>query len=70
MTCSAGVATLANGASASDLIGRADRALYDAKRAGRDLTLADSGGLAARSGNVPGGEPRVKRSAASVYPDR
>jgi diguanylate cyclase (GGDEF)-like protein len=69
-TCSAGVATLANGASASDLIGRADRALYDAKRAGRDLTRADSGGLAARRGNVPGGEPRVKRSAASVYPDR
>ena len=70
VTCSAGVATLADGASAGDLIGRADRALYDAKRAGRDVTRADSGGLAARSGNAPGGEPRVKRSAAPVaYPD-
>jgi diguanylate cyclase (GGDEF)-like protein len=68
-TCSAGVATLANGASASDVIGRADRALYDAKRAGRDLTRADSGGLAAHSRNVPGGEPRVKRSAAAAHPD-
>jgi diguanylate cyclase (GGDEF)-like protein len=71
VTCSAGVATLASGASASDLIGRADRALYDAKRAGRDLTHADSGGLAARSGELPGGEPRVKRAAApAAYPDR
>jgi diguanylate cyclase len=71
VTCSAGVATLTNGVSASDLIGRADRALYDAKRAGRDLTRADSGGLAVRSGDVPGGEPRLKRSAAAAaYPDR
>ncbi len=71
VTCSAGVAALANGASASDLIGRADRALYDAKRAGRDLTRADSGGLASRSGEIPGGEPRVKRSAAhAAYRER
>jgi diguanylate cyclase (GGDEF)-like protein len=70
VTCSAGVATLAGGASASDLIGRADRALYDAKRAGRDLTRADSGGLAARSGELPRGEPRVKRAGAPAYPER
>ena len=40
-TCSAGVATVARGGTAADLIGRADRALYQAKRAGRDRTSAD-----------------------------
>jgi diguanylate cyclase len=71
VTCSAGVAALVNGASASDLIGRADRALYEAKRAGRDLTHADRGGLAARSGDALDGEPRVKRSPATAsYPER
>jgi diguanylate cyclase (GGDEF)-like protein len=70
VTCSAGVAALTDGASSTDLIGRADRALYEAKRTGRNLTLADAGGLAAHSEGAPDGEPRVKRSAASTYPDR
>jgi diguanylate cyclase (GGDEF)-like protein len=66
ITCSAGVATLRGGSSASDLIGRADRALYEAKRAGRNLTLADAGGLAAHQGDAIEGEPRVKRSATGA----
>jgi diguanylate cyclase (GGDEF)-like protein len=71
VTCSAGVAALVSGASANDLIGRADRALYEAKRAGRDLTQADAGGLATRSSDVLDGEPRVKRSpAAAFHPER
>jgi diguanylate cyclase len=70
VTCSAGVAALTDGASSSDLIGRADRALYEAKRTGRNLTLTDAGGLAAYSDRAPDGEPRVKRSAAITYPDR
>ncbi len=40
-TCSAGVATVQRGGPAAELIGRADRALYEAKRAGRDQTSAD-----------------------------
>jgi diguanylate cyclase (GGDEF)-like protein len=70
VTCSAGVAALTDGASSTDLIGRADRALYEAKRTGRNLTLTDAGGLAAYTDGTPDGEPRVKRSAASTYPDR
>jgi diguanylate cyclase (GGDEF)-like protein len=69
-TCSAGVATLTGGSSASDLIGRADRALYEAKRAGRNLTLADAGGLAAHRRGALEGEPRVKRSAAGAHETR
>jgi diguanylate cyclase (GGDEF)-like protein len=70
VTCSAGVAALTDGASSTDLIGRADRALYEAKRTGRNLTLTDAGGLAAHSDRAPDGEPRVKRPAATVYPYR
>jgi len=70
VTCSAGVAALTDGATSTDLIGRADRALYEAKRTGRNLTLADAGGLAAYSDRAPDGEPRIKRSAATAYPDR
>jgi diguanylate cyclase (GGDEF)-like protein len=37
-TCSAGVATLEGGESADQLVGRADRGLYEAKASGRDCT--------------------------------
>jgi diguanylate cyclase len=70
VTCSAGVAALTDESSSSDLIDRADRALYEAKRAGRNLTLADAGGLAAYSEGTPDGEPRVKRSSTAIYPER
>jgi diguanylate cyclase (GGDEF)-like protein len=39
-TCSAGVATLAHGDTAAQLIGRADHALYHAKASGRNCTSA------------------------------
>jgi diguanylate cyclase (GGDEF)-like protein len=38
-SCSAGVACREDGETATALIGRADRALYEAKRAGRDRSL-------------------------------
>jgi diguanylate cyclase (GGDEF)-like protein len=44
VTCSAGVATAHGTISTSDLIGAADRALYRAKRAGRDTTRVDRRG--------------------------
>jgi diguanylate cyclase (GGDEF)-like protein len=39
-TCSAGVATLEAGDSTDELVGRADRALYEAKASGRNRTCA------------------------------
>ncbi len=62
-TCSAGVASVQCGGSAEDLIGRADRALYRAKRTGRDRTSADrsDGATALRASAaaeaVPGRRP-------------
>ena len=38
-TCSAGLAVWAPGESVDDLVGRADKALYEAKESGRDRLL-------------------------------
>lgn len=43
VTCSAGVAELRARESATSMLGRADNALYAAKRAGRDRVMADLG---------------------------
>lgn len=47
-SCSAGVARRQGGETAADLIGRADDALYDAKRTGRDRTLIADAGVSPR----------------------
>jgi diguanylate cyclase (GGDEF)-like protein len=47
VTCSAGVAWWDGAEPAAELVGRADRALYRAKRAGRDRVVADVADLAA-----------------------
>jgi diguanylate cyclase (GGDEF)-like protein len=48
-TCSAGVANWNGSESASDLVGRADLALYDAKRNGRNQTATAGSAAAARA---------------------
>jgi diguanylate cyclase (GGDEF)-like protein len=53
-TCSAGIARREDGETASALLGRADHALYEAKRAGRNRSLiADLGTAARRATPMP-----------------
>ncbi|HEX4483945.1 MAG TPA: diguanylate cyclase [Solirubrobacteraceae bacterium] len=65
-SCSAGVATTIQPISVSDLIGRADRALYAAKRAGRDRTGSDRSHRASSGGALALGESRSPASREPV----
>ena len=58
LSCSAGLASWDGAEAAADFIARADRALYQAKRAGRDRTVVLSPRRSARSREPAGPSPR------------